>query len=269
MSVIKSEPVGEVPEPPQKHTCSLCKEQVVSLLPSNHNCASLKVKLFNQSCGFCFKTPTKLWKLTSCWSIRFLAIDPRISSWIPLFCQIYPSCWLGSLKKLRFFPLPLLLLPREQAGLLQHFPTRKSLIVKSVQRSLQGFVSSEHTTLYHFWDQLSWDLEHKDQVCKICQLRCPTQDHLVQHMGNFHSYVNCYLIREGLGTISSEKTIRLLYTTCYLCNASFGSSSHLKNHMSVKHFQRKLRAEWEVVKSCLKCYKPFEGASVTTVKFSW
>jgi len=126
-----------------------------------------------------------------------------------------------------------------------------------------------HYTLYHFWDQLSQDHEDLGQDCSICQLRYPTQDHLVQHMGNFHSLVDRYLIKKGLRIISSEKTIKLLNWNCTLCQAQLPSSSALKAHLSVKHYARELAAEFPVEssrnKKCPKCYKQFEGSSVSTV----
>ena len=39
-------------------------------------------------------------------------------------------------------------------------------------------------------------------VCNICQKRYPTEDHLVQHLGNFHCKIDHYLIKKGLRIIT-------------------------------------------------------------------
>ena len=56
---------------------------------------------------------------------------------------------------------------------------------------------------------------------------------------------------------------------CEICKAQQTSSAALKSHMSVKHFQRELLAEFPIsrgkVKKCPKCFKLFDMSSVSTV----
>ena len=126
-----------------------------------------------------------------------------------------------------------------------------------------------HYTLYHFWDDLSRDFENCKDVCKICQKKYPTEDHLIQHMGNFHCMIDKYLVRKGLRVVSREKTARLLSWRCEICKVNQASSAALKSHLSVKHFSKQLLAEFPVgrgkLKRCPKCFKTFDQSSVSTV----
>ena len=126
-----------------------------------------------------------------------------------------------------------------------------------------------HYTLYHFWEDLSRDYKHFKDVCKICMIKYPTEDHLIQHMGNFHCMIDKYLVKKGLRVVSKEKTAKLLSWRCEICKVNQASSSALKSHLSVKHYQRQLLAEHPIgrgkVKKCPKCFKMFEQSSVSTV----
>ena len=126
-----------------------------------------------------------------------------------------------------------------------------------------------HYTLYHFWDDLSRDFENCKDLCKICQKKYPTADHLIQHMGNFHCMIDKYLVKKGLRVVSKEKTARLLSWRCEICKVNQASSAALKSHLSVKHFSKQLLAEFPVgrgkLKRCPKCFKQFEQSSVSTV----
>ena len=127
-----------------------------------------------------------------------------------------------------------------------------------------------HYTLYHFWDNLEEDYKDWGDTCNICQKRYPTSDHLLQHLGNFHCKIDSYLIRKGLRIVSKEKTAKLQSWRCYICNADQASSSALKSHLSVKHFQKELLAEFPIargkqVKKCPKCFKVFDNHGVSTV----
>ena len=126
-----------------------------------------------------------------------------------------------------------------------------------------------HYTLYHFWDDLTRDFQICKDLCKICQKRYPTEDHLIQHMGNFHCMIDKYLVKKGLRVVSKEKTARLLSWRCELCKVNQASSAALKSHLSVKHFSKQLLAEFPVgrgkLKKCPKCFKLFDQSSVSTV----
>ena len=55
-----------------------------------------------------------------------------------------------------------------------------------------------HYTLYHFWDSLSEDFKQLGDKCNICRKKYPTEDHLIQHMGNFHCIIDNFLVKKGL-----------------------------------------------------------------------
>ena len=55
-----------------------------------------------------------------------------------------------------------------------------------------------HYTLYHFWDSLSEDFKQLGDKCNICRKKYPTEDHLIQHMGNFHCIIDNFLVEKGL-----------------------------------------------------------------------
>ena len=126
-----------------------------------------------------------------------------------------------------------------------------------------------HYTLYHFWDNLSEDYQHMGDKCNICMLQYPTEDHLIQHMGNFHCIIDKYLVKKGLRIISEEKTVKLRSWKCEFCQVVTNSNAALKCHLSVKHYQKQLAAEFPVErgknKKCPKCYKLFEGSSLNSV----
>jgi len=126
-----------------------------------------------------------------------------------------------------------------------------------------------HYTLYHFWDNLVEDYKYLEDQCNICMKKFPTEDHLIQHMGNFHSIIDKYLVKKGLRIFSNEKTVKLLSWRCEFCKVNQTSSAALKSHLSVKHYQKEILAEFPIekgkTKRCPKCYKIFEGASISTV----
>jgi len=126
-----------------------------------------------------------------------------------------------------------------------------------------------HYTLYHFWDNLSEDYQHMGDKCNICMLKFPTEDHLIQHMGNFHCIIDKYLVKKGLRIISEEKTVKLRSWKCEFCQVLTNSNAALKSHLAVKHYQKQLAAEFPVErgrnKKCPKCYKLFEGSSLNSV----
>jgi len=126
-----------------------------------------------------------------------------------------------------------------------------------------------HYTLYHFWDSLSEDYQHLGDKCNICMLKYPTADHLIQHMGNFHCIIDKYLVKKGLRIISEEKTVKLRSWKCEFCQLHTNSNAALKCHLSVKHYQKQLAAEFPIErgknKKCPKCYKLFEGSSINSV----
>ena len=126
-----------------------------------------------------------------------------------------------------------------------------------------------HYTLCHFREDLCRDYKHLKSVCKICQLKYPTEDHLIQHMANFHSMIDKYLLTKGLRVVSKEKSAKLLSWKCEICKVNQASSSALKSHLSVKHYQRELLAEHPIgpgkVKKCPKCSKLFDQTSLSTV----
>jgi len=126
-----------------------------------------------------------------------------------------------------------------------------------------------HYTLYHFWDNLSEDYKFMGDQCNICMRKYPTEDHLIQHLGNFHCLIDKYLVKKGLRIISSEKTVKLLSWRCEFCKVNQTSSAALKSHLAVKHYQKELIAEFPVergkTKRCPKCYKIFDGSSISTV----
>jgi len=126
-----------------------------------------------------------------------------------------------------------------------------------------------HYTLYHFWDNLSEDYAAMGDKCNICMLRYPTEDHLIQHMGNFHCIIDKYLVKKGLRIISEEKTVKPRSLKCEFCGVLRNNCADLKNHLSVKHFQKQLAAEFPCErgrnKRCPKCYKTFEGSGLSAV----
>jgi len=126
-----------------------------------------------------------------------------------------------------------------------------------------------HYTLYHFWDNLSEDYKFMGDQCNICMRKYPTEDHLIQHMGNFHCIIDKYLVKKGLRIISEEKTVKLMSWRCEFCKTNQNSSAALKSHLAAKHYQKELMAEFPVErrkdKRCPKCYKLFEGGSIGSV----
>jgi len=126
-----------------------------------------------------------------------------------------------------------------------------------------------HYTLYHFWDSLSEDFKTMGDECNICMKKFPTDDHLLQHMGNFHCIIDKYLLNKGLKIISEEKSVKLLSWKCEFCQLNMNSSAALKSHLAVKHYQKELVAEFPVerdkAKTCPKCFKVFESSSLSTV----
>ena len=137
----------------------------------------------------------------------------------------------------------------------------------------KGFVEFRqlrtHYTLYHFWENLEEDYKGWKDTCNICQKKYPTEDHLLQHMGNFHCKIDQYLVQKGLRIVSKEKTAKLLSWRCEICKTNQVSSVALKSHMAVKHFHRELLAEFPISrgkdKKCPKCFKKFDMGSVNTV----
>ena len=130
-----------------------------------------------------------------------------------------------------------------------------------------------HYTEHHFWDNLTEDYKDWTNFCKICDKNFPSKDHLVQHMGNFHSQIDKYLMKRGLrimkvGSIP-DRPVKILSGKCGICNKAHSSSTALKSHLSVKHFQKEILAEFPIedgpTKRCPKCYQEFHNTSVSTV----
>ena len=126
-----------------------------------------------------------------------------------------------------------------------------------------------HYTLYHFWEDLAEQYREWGDTCNICHKKYPTEDHLLQHMGNFHCKIDQYLVKKGLRIISQEKTVKLMSFVCNICKSVQTSSAALKSHLAVKHYQKELLAEFPIhkgkMKKCPKCFKLFEVSSVGTV----
>jgi len=124
-----------------------------------------------------------------------------------------------------------------------------------------------HYTLDHYWDILKEDLSQLGNKCKICLKEYPTDDHLVQHMANFHSKVDVYIKKEfGKHMIlNQERTVRITNWSCKKCKKDFSSGNAIKSHWSTIHFSGELKREWNIPETgknrkCpkIECNKGFE-----------
>jgi len=128
-----------------------------------------------------------------------------------------------------------------------------------------------HYTEVHFWDNLKIALAHLGNKCTICMKVYNTDDHLVQHMANFHSYVDKYMKECNLDILNQERTVRVLTHYCSSCERSTSDSTDMKNHLSIKHFNKQLIREHgldpsSVTHKCPKCGKVFSGNILLLVK---
>jgi len=108
-----------------------------------------------------------------------------------------------------------------------------------------------HYTLVHYWDKLKRDLGHLGNKCTICIKSYPTDDHLVQHMGNFHSKVDVY-VQEDFGKeliLNQERTVRIFNWSCNICKKEFSSGTAVKSHFATVHFSGELKREWNIPES--------------------
>jgi len=136
--------------------------------------------------------------------------------------------------------------------------TRKYACLICTKGFLEFRKLKTHYTLDHFWKELSQDLKHMGNKCDICMLSYPTDDHLVQHFGNFHNWVDKYLTAKNLYILNEERTVHVQNKQCPICQLPvFGA--RLKAHMSMVHFKDKILTEFKVTaRRCPKCNKAFE-----------
>jgi len=124
-----------------------------------------------------------------------------------------------------------------------------------------------HYTVSHYWDRISAKFSSWGPRCYICLRAFPSSNHLVRHMGNFHSYVDQCLVEDGMHFISMETTIKLLSLECGLCGDVKATSAELKNHLSYVHFSKELEREFpgdhpvHKNKRCDRCGKVFNSSS--------
>ena len=148
-------------------------------------------------------------------------------------------------------------------------PSKKYACQICTKRFVEFRQLRTHYTLYHFWEDLAEQYRDWGDTCNICHKKYPTEDHLLQHMGNFHCKIDQYLVKKGLRIISQEKTVKLMSFVCNICKSVQTSSAALKSHLAVKHYQKELLAEFPIhkgkMKKCPKCFKLFEVSSVGTV----
>lgn len=92
----------------------------------------------------------------------------------------------------------------------------------------------------------------------------PTDDHLVQHMGNFHNYVDRYIDEEkGQFVLNEERTVKVFSKSCEICKRPISSGAEAKAHFSRVHFGDQLKQEFSIdgMKKCPKCSKGFENST--------
>ena len=127
-----------------------------------------------------------------------------------------------------------------------------------------------HYTVFHYWDVIATQFSSWGSRCYICLRAFPSSNQLVRHMGNFHSYVDECLVKDGLNYISVENTIKLLSLECGFCGEVKATSAELKNHLSYVHFSKELGREFpgdptgtaNKNKRCNRCGKMFNTSSV-------
>jgi len=127
-----------------------------------------------------------------------------------------------------------------------------------------------HYTISHYWDEITTQFSSWGSRCYICLRAFPSSNQLVRHMGNFHSFVDQCLIKDGLNYISVENTIKLLSLECGYCGEVKATSAELKNHLSYVHFSKELEREFpgetsvtaHKNKRCNRCGKMFNYSSV-------
>ena len=126
-----------------------------------------------------------------------------------------------------------------------------------------------HYTQNHYWSKLSEQFGTIGNKCYICNLEFPTLNHLVLHMGNFHSKIDGYLLADGYKATTCESTIKLLDLKCGICGSVKKSSTALKYHLSTHHFSKELNREFpsttRKTKKCAKCNKMVGGPNSFTI----
>jgi len=101
-----------------------------------------------------------------------------------------------------------------------------------------------HYTASHYWEKIEAQFARWGSRCFICLRDFNTSNNLVKHLGNFHSYVDQCLVKDGMNYISKENTIKLQSLECGFCGEMMSTSSNLKNHLSYVHFRKELGREF-------------------------
>ena len=127
-----------------------------------------------------------------------------------------------------------------------------------------------HYTREHYWFKLHEQYARFEKSCYICMKKYPTTDHLLQHMGNFHTALTLdqYLLSEGREILTIEWTVKLLNPRCPFpsCTVEGKTSAQMKDHLATKHFASELKKEFPAEQSknirCAKCAKTFKNKSL-------
>jgi len=125
-----------------------------------------------------------------------------------------------------------------------------------------------HYTVSHYWDMIELQFSRWGSRCYICLRDFHTPKNLVEHLGNFHSYVDQCLVKDNLNYVSKENTIKLQSRECGFCGEMMTKASDLKNHLSYVHFRKELEREFPEDNSthrksrCDRCGKIFNSDTV-------
>jgi len=124
-----------------------------------------------------------------------------------------------------------------------------------------------HYTVSHYWDIIASKFTRWGRRCFICMRAFQSPDHLVRHMGNFHSFVDQCLLKDGLSFSIVEKSIKLQTLECGFCGEVKSTSGELKSHLCYVHFSKELEREFPAnnsEKTCGLCGKVFNSNQART-----
>jgi len=110
-----------------------------------------------------------------------------------------------------------------------------------------------HYTVSHYWDIIATKFSRWGPRCYICMRAFQSSDLLVRHMGNFHSFVDQCLLKDGLSLSIDEKPIALKTFECGFCGEVKSTSTELKSHLCYVHFGKELEREFPAKGSGKTC----------------
>ena len=122
-----------------------------------------------------------------------------------------------------------------------------------------------HYTLDHYWNDIASKFSPWVSRCYICYREFSSDKQLVRHMGNFHSFVDQCLAKEGYELVSIDITGKLQDLKCCLCGEEKVNTHEIKSHLAHVHFRKELEREFNVQRSdpfvCVLCQKEFSSSS--------